>query len=72
VIVARGFAVGGIGSIVAGGLCRANYFIGAGGGSFSFDDRGRRFPTGTARQDERDLLEILPALIGALNASRTH
>lgn len=71
-IVARGFAVGGVGSIVAGGLCRANYFIGGGGGSFSFDDRGRGLPIGTARHDERDLLEILPAIIGALNASRTH
>ena len=68
-IVARGYAAGGIGSIVAGGLCKKDGFIGAGGGSWSYRGRGRGLPTGTATQDQRDLIEILPAIIGALNAS---
>jgi hypothetical protein len=66
VIVARGLGLGGNDIVVTSGL-----------GRFKSEAPGkpRRLPApppGPADFDERDLLEIVPAIIGALNAQRTH
>lgn len=66
-IPTRGLGRGGVGALVMAGLGRRNDFIGAGGGFWSSGSVRKR-PRGSAEKDERDLAEILPAIIGALNA----
>jgi hypothetical protein len=66
VIVARGLSVGGGGTVVAWGLGRRDT---EGPGRAR---RATRAGITPAEIDERDLLEIVPAIIGALNAQQKH
>ena len=72
-IVARGLGLGRLGAICAAGLGmdRGDF---TGGGSWGTPQEGkpRKSAMATAAQDDRDLAELLPALIGALNANRRH
>jgi hypothetical protein len=66
VIVARGLSVGGGGTVVAWGLGRKDSEAPA---------RARRAVRDgltPAEIDERELLEIVPAIIGVLNAQHRH
>lgn len=71
-IASRGLGIGRHGALVAAGMCRrADLMYGGGGGLPATP--GRKFEIAAlAWRDERDLVEIMPALIGVLNAKRRH
>ncbi len=70
-IVTRGLGLGKLGAICAAGLGMDRADFGGGGAWRTRPESApRRTTLARAAQDDRDLAEILPALIGALHANR--